>query len=66
MARNSMLPMKTGSGLLGKIIGGLIALAVLSMVIKYPTEAASWVTSLFHWAGSAIDGISTFLAHVVG
>lgn len=66
MARNSMLPMKTGSGLLGKIVGGLIALAVLTLVIKYPAEAASWVTSLFQWAGSAVDGISTFLAHLGG
>lgn len=64
MAKNA-LPVKTG-GMLGKLIGALVALAVLTLVVKHPSDAADWVTGLFHMLGRAIDGISAFLHDVLG
>ena len=60
----SAFPMKTGSGLLSKLIGTLIVIAILAMVIKEPANAASFVTGAFHLASGAIDGISTFLSQI--
>ncbi len=60
----SPFPMKTGSGLLPKVVGTLIAAAVLTLVIKHPANAAAFVTGLFHLAAQAVDGISTFLGQV--
>lgn len=64
MARNA-LPMKTG-GALGKMIGLLVGCAVLALVVKHPSDAATWVTSALHGLGSVIDGISAFLRAVLG
>ena len=66
MSRNSMLPMKTGGGILSKVIGALVALAVLTLVVKYPTEAAHSVGSLMHLAGRFIDGVAAFLRDLLG
>ncbi len=64
MARNA-IPMKTG-GAVGKVIGLLVLCAVLALVIKHPSDAATWVTSAFRWLGTVIDGISAFLRAVLG
>lgn len=64
MAKNA-LPMKTG-GALGKIVGLLVACAVLALVVKHPSDAATWVSSLFQMLGDVIDGISAFLLDVLG
>lgn len=64
MAKNA-LPMKTG-GALGKVIGLLVVCAVLALVIKHPSDAATWVTGAFRWLGTVIDGISAFLRAVFG
>lgn len=60
----SAFPMKTGSGLLPKVIGTLIVIAALAMVIKQPANAASFVTGAFHLVGGAVDGISAFLSQL--
>jgi hypothetical protein len=60
----SAFPMKTGSGLLSKVIGTVVVLAVLTLVVKHPTNAASFVTGLFHLVSQAIDGISAFLGQI--
>jgi len=64
MAKNA-LPMKTG-GALGKFVGLLVACAVLTLVVKHPSDAATWVTSVFRIFGSMIDGFSAFLRDVLG
>lgn len=66
MARNNMLPMKTGGGVFGKVIGALVVLAVLTLVVKTPTEAAHWAGSLIHLAGEFIDGVAAFLRSLLG
>lgn len=66
MARNNMLPMKTGGGLLGKVIGAVVLLAVLSLVIKHPADAAGWITGVWHVGSRVVDGLSTFLQTLFG
>jgi hypothetical protein len=61
-----MLPMKTGGGVLGKVISVLVMLAVLALIVGHPTDAATWVVSLVHLLGRVIGGISTFLRTVLG
>jgi len=64
MAKNAF-PVKTG-GAAGKVVGLLVLCAVLALVIKHPTDAATWVTSAFRWLGTVVDGISAFLREVFG
>lgn len=64
MAKNAF-PMKTG-GAVGKVVGLLVVCAVLALVIKHPSDAATWVTGAFRWLGTVIDGISAFLRAVFG
>lgn len=59
MSRN-MMPMKTGSGIMSKLIGILIGLAVLMLVIKYPGDAASWVTGAAHLLTNIVSGLVAF------
>lgn len=60
----SAFPMKTGSGLLRKAVGALIAIAVLTLVVKHPANAASFVTGGLHLAGQVVDGASAFLSKI--
>lgn len=66
MAKNTFPGLKTGGGVLSKVVSTLIAVAVLTVVVKHPTEAAGLVTGVAHAASSAIDGLSTFLQHLIG
>lgn len=59
MAKNAF-PMKTG-GAVSKVVGLLVALAVIALVIKHPAESADTVTGLFRAIGAVIDGIGAFL-----
>jgi hypothetical protein len=58
--------MKTGGGVLGKLIGTLIVLAVITLIVKHPTDSATWLTSIFHMLGQAVDGIAGFLHDLFG
>jgi hypothetical protein len=64
MAKNAF-PMKTG-GAVSKVVGLLVVCGVLALVIKHPSDAATWVTGAFQWLGTVIDGISAFLREVLG
>ncbi|HEX5403977.1 MAG TPA: hypothetical protein VFX16_16955 [Pseudonocardiaceae bacterium] len=65
MSKN-MLPMKSGGGLLSKMVTILIALAVLALVVQHPSDAATWVVSVVRLLGRVIAGISTFLRSMLG
>lgn len=65
MARN-MTPMKTGGGVLGKLVGVLIVLAMVALVVGHPADAATWVVGVVHLLGRVVGGFSTFLRYVVG
>ncbi|TVT50719.1 hypothetical protein FNH05_15240 [Amycolatopsis rhizosphaerae] len=62
MAKNPYPVMNTGGGLLPKVIGTLVLIAVLTLVIKYPADAAHWVRGLGH----VIDGLVAFLRALFG
>lgn len=66
MARNQFPMMKTGSGLLGKIVGTVVALGVLTFVVHHPTDAAHLLTMALGWLGNAADGVAAFLAQLHG
>jgi Ca2+/H+ antiporter len=59
MARN-MLPMKNGNWLTGKLIGVLVTVSVLVLVVKYPGDAASWVTGAAHLLTNIVSGLVAF------
>ncbi|GAA4866723.1 hypothetical protein [Saccharopolyspora rosea] len=56
---------KAGSGLLSKVLGGLVLLAVLALVVKHPTDAAEFARNASTALAGAVDGLTTFLRGVL-
>jgi hypothetical protein len=56
----------TGSKVLPKVVGILLTLALLTMVVRHPTDAAEWARALGTWVGDAADGIAIFLRNISG
>ncbi|MEV5296729.1 hypothetical protein [Amycolatopsis methanolica] len=65
MAKNSFPPIKTGTSLLTKVVGFLTLIAVLTLVVKHPTESATWLSRAGDFIGTVIDGIASFLQHAL-
>lgn len=61
MAGKNMIPMSTGGGVLPKLIGFAVAIAVLLVVVKHPQDSASWIQSLIAGGEGMIDGLAAFL-----
>lgn len=59
MAKN-MLPMKPGGGIMAKLITVVIGLALIMLLVKYPSDVASWVTGAGHILASLADGLVSF------
>jgi hypothetical protein len=57
MARNSIPGMNIGGGVMSKVVGTAVVLAILVIVVKHPSDAADFVKTVFGW----IDQIATFL-----
>jgi hypothetical protein len=66
MARNVIPGVQTGGGVLSKVIGTAVVLAILVIVVKHPAEAASFAKALFAGAGAVIDGFASFLRSLMG
>jgi hypothetical protein len=66
VAKNSFPQIKTGTSLLTKVVGLLALIAVLTLVVKHPTESATWFSQAGHFLGVVIDGIASFLQHALG
>jgi hypothetical protein len=66
MARNVIPGMKTGGGVMSKVIGTAAVLAILVMVVKHPTDAASFAKTLFSALGAVIDGLVSFFRTLIG
>lgn len=66
MAKQTFPGIKTGGGVLPKLIGFGVLLALLVIVVQYPAEAASWVKSAFSLAGDGIDGLVAFIRSIGG
>ncbi|MFB9690073.1 hypothetical protein [Amycolatopsis plumensis] len=65
MAKNHGIPgLKTSSGVLPKLIGTAIAIALLALVVKYPADAATWAKNLAGMAGDVIDGLVSFFRQI--
>ena len=56
MARNAIPGMKTGGGVMSKLVGTAMVLAILVIVVKHPSDAADFVKTVFGW----IDQIAPF------
>lgn len=57
MAKQQFPMTKGGSGVLSKLIGWLVLIAVLVMVVKHPVESA-------HWFSATVEALGTFLQAV--
>jgi hypothetical protein len=65
MAGKQVLPtMGGGSKVMPKLIGILVLLAVLTLIVKHPTEAAGWVDTLFQLGATVVDGLANFFQAV--
>jgi hypothetical protein len=64
MTKNAFPGMKTGSSLLKKVVSTAVVLALLTLIIKHPSDAATWVKSSFGLVGEVVDGIVTFFRQV--
>jgi hypothetical protein len=56
----STFPMKTGSGIIARLVWLLVGLAVLMLVIKYPGDLAGWVKAVEHVLTSIVSGMVAF------
>lgn len=66
MAKSPMPMMQTGgSGVLPKVFSALVAAAALVLVVKHPVEAAQWLGSVLTVLEGAVEGLATFLQHVL-
>ncbi|MCA1228643.1 hypothetical protein [Saccharopolyspora sp. 6M] len=63
MAKQTFPGMPTsGGGMLPKLIGALVMLAVLAFVVQQPVEAAQLVRNVLGLFGGAVDGLATFFS----
>ncbi|MEV0065375.1 hypothetical protein [Amycolatopsis sp. NPDC050768] len=66
MAKNSFPGLKTGSSPLAKLISTVVVLALLVLVVKYPSDAASAVHGAASVGSDAIDGVVSFFRGLQG
>ncbi|MEV6876947.1 hypothetical protein [Amycolatopsis sp. NPDC051128] len=52
--------LKTGGGILKKVVGAVIVLAVLALVIKHPHDAAGMVNTAKDQGDGVIDSVVEF------
>ncbi|WP_027941300.1 hypothetical protein [Amycolatopsis taiwanensis] len=62
MAKSPYPVINPGGGPMGKVIIALVLIAIVTLVIKYPSDAAHWVRGL----GSVIDGLVDFFRTLFG
>jgi hypothetical protein len=65
MAKN-ILPMKPRSGLVGKLIGAIITVALLVLIVRYPADMAGWVIDTAHLLVRIVNGLVTFARQIGG
>lgn len=59
MAKNVIPGMQTGGGVMSKLVGTVVMVAILVLVIKHPGDAANFVKAVF-------GGLVTFIDSLVG
>lgn len=60
MAKTTIPGLKTGGGLLRKLIGTAVVVAVSVLIVKHPGDSAALVKATAQWGSGVIDGIVTF------
>lgn len=60
MAKQTIPGFQTSGGVLRKVIGTAVVLALLVIVVKHPADAANWVKTAVGW----LDGLVTFFQQV--
>lgn len=66
MARNVIPGVRTGGGILSKVIGTAVVLAILVIVVKHPADAANFTKTVFSGLGAVIDGLVSFFRSMMG
>jgi hypothetical protein len=65
MARNAIPGLKTGGGILPKMIGTVVVITILVIVVKHPSDAAHFVKTVFSGLGAVIDGVVSFFRALI-
>jgi hypothetical protein len=56
--------MQAGRGVFSKIVTAFVVVALLMLVVKYPSDAAHFATGTFHLANNILGGLVTFFRQV--
>lgn len=65
MAKNSLPIMpKAGGGTLSKALWTLVVVALVVLVVKYPSDAATFVQNVADLIGGAVEGLVAFFRGV--
>jgi hypothetical protein len=65
MAKTQM-PLPTGGKILPKLISAFVGVALLVIVVKHPSDAATVLKAAGGALGSLIEGLWTFVRHLSG
>lgn len=60
------MPGQSSGGVLPKLLGTLMTLAVVTLVVKDPVGAANLAGQLAGFLGTVVTGLATFLQNVLG
>ena len=63
MAKQAFPGVASG-GVLRKVVGLAVAVALLVLVVKYPADAASWAKAGIGGVGDVIDGLVSFFRSI--
>ena len=66
MAKNIIPGLQTGRSAMSKLIGTAVVLAILVIVVKHPTDAATFAKSILSGSGALIDGLVSFFRSLMG
>lgn len=58
--RSTQIPIPTGGGVLRKIVGLAVAIALLVIVVKHPADAAAAATRVASFLIGVIEGVWSF------
>lgn len=66
MAKSSFPVMKSGGGVLSKLIGVVVTLGVLAFVVQHPAEAAQLLSGGIGLLEKAVEGLAAFFGQIHG
>lgn len=66
MAKSSFPVMKSGGGVLGKLVGWVVTLGVLAFIVQHPAEAAQLLSSAIGMLEKAVEGVAAFFGQIHG